>query len=347
MSLGSTTGRLDQRPPGQAGRSDSPRGQRPVTDGTDQRLLGIDFGGTKMAVGVADGHGRMLHSERVPTYAERGAEQALERALELAATLVERAGGRLVAAGIASPGVVRDDGIDLAPNVPGWEHLRLADAVRDRLDVSVVSVANDLNAAALAELRLGALRDADPGLVVGLGTGVAAAITVRGEVVAGFRGAAGEIAYAVAGATWPGPADPPVDSAVDSAVPGVPVEPAAMLEAAFAGRALDQLAERLDIAGGAAGLCVVAERPGPARDALLARVDELARHLATCHLLLDPQRVVLVGGVARSDLIRSLLTDRLRQVLPHPPEIVLSGFADDAALLGAVTMAREAVPVSR
>ena len=338
MSLRSTVGnRLDQqRPPGQAGRSDGPSSQRPAADGTDQRLLGIDFGGTKMAVGVADIDGRMLHSERVPTYAERGAEQALERALDLAATLVERAGGRLAAAGIASPGVIRDDGIDLAPNVPGWEHLRLADAVRGRLGVSLVSVANDLNAAALAELRLGALRDADPGLVIGLGTGVAAAVTVRGEVVAGFRGAAGEIAYAVVGSGWPGPADS-----------SGAVEPAAMLEAAFAGRALDQLAERLGIAGGAAGICAAAERPGPARDALLARVDELARHLATCHLLLDPQRVVLVGGVARSDLIRSLLTERLRQVLPHPPEIVLSGFADDAALLGAITLARESVPAGR
>ncbi|MBB4960888.1 ROK family protein [Micromonospora polyrhachis] len=312
----------------------SPPGQRLPDGESDQRLLGIDFGGTKMAVGVADLHGRRLYSERVPTYAERGAEQALERALDLAATLVLRAGGRLVAAGIASPGVIRDDGIDLAPNVPGWERLRLADAVRDRFGVSRVAVANDLNAAALAELRLGALRDADPGLVVGLGTGVAAAVTVRGEVVAGFRGAAGEIAYAVAGPTWPEPADS-----------SGPVEPAAMLEAAFAGRALDQLAERLGIAGGAAGLCAAAELPGTARDALLARVDELARHLATCHLLLDPQRVVLVGGVARSDLIRSLLTDRLRQVLPHPPEIVLSSFADDAALLGAVAMAREALPV--
>ncbi|GAB3153133.1 ROK family protein [Micromonospora sonneratiae] len=335
MSLRSTVGnRLDQqRPPGQAGRSDGPSSQRPAADGTDQRLLGIDFGGTKMAVGVADIDGRMLHSERVPTYAERGAEQALERALDLAATLVERAGGRLAAAGIASPGVIRDDGIDLAPNVPGWEHLRLADAVRGRLGVSLVSVANDLNAAALAELRLGALRDADPGLVIGLGTGVAAAVTVRGEVVAGFRGAAGEIAYAVVGSGWPEPSEP--------------VGPETMLETAFAGRALDQLAERLGIAGGAAGLCAAAEQPGAAREALLARLDELARHLATCHLLLDPQRVVLVGGVAGSDLIRTLLTERLRQVLPHPPELVLSAFADDAALLGAITLARESVPAGR
>jgi glucokinase len=65
----------------------------------------------------------------------------------------------------------------------------------------------------------------------------------------------------------------------------------------------------------------------------------------TCCLLLDPQRVVLVGGVARNDLIREALTERLAQALPRGPEIVLSEFADDAALLGAVTLARETVAV--
>ncbi|MEH1011752.1 ROK family protein [Micromonospora sp. CPCC 206060] len=288
---------------------------------TDGRLLGIDFGGTKMAVGVADLQGRLLARERVPTYAEKGAVQALDRALELAAKLVGQVGGPVLAAGVASPGVIRPDGIDLAPNVPGWDRLRLADAVRDRLGVAVVPVANDLNAAALAELRLGALRDADPGLVVGLGTGVAAAVTVGGRVIAGRHGAAGEIGYAPTGGF-----------------------PGTMLESVFSGRALDQLAGSLDIPGGAAGLGAHAATPGPARDALLARVDELARHLATCCLLLDPRRVVLVGGVAGSDLIRGLLAERLATVLPHPPELVLSSFADDAALLGAVTLAREAVP---
>ncbi|MCI4066858.1 ROK family protein [Micromonospora sp. R77] len=144
---------------GRAARSAVPSGDAGV-------LLGIDFGGTKMAVGVADGQGRLLARERVPTYAERGAPQALERALDLAAKLVGEIGAPVGAAGIASPGVVRADGIDLAPNVPGWDGLRLADAVRDRMAVPVVAVDNDLNAAALAELRLGALRDADPGLVV-------------------------------------------------------------------------------------------------------------------------------------------------------------------------------------
>ncbi|WP_433616468.1 ROK family protein [Dactylosporangium sp. CA-139114] len=288
----------------------------------DRRLLGIDFGGTKMAVGIGDADGSLLVSQRLPTHATLGARQALERALDLAQKLVTETGGTLHAAGVASPGVIREDGIDLAPNVPGWESLRLAEAVRDHLGVSRVRVTNDLNAAALAELRHGALRDADPGMVIGLGTGVAAAVTVNGAVVPGYRGAAGEIAYAVTGADWPASPEP-------------------LLEAQFSGRALDNLADQLALPDGAAGLCAAAVPSGPVRDALVTRVDELARHVVTCCLLLDPQRLVLVGGVARDELVRDLLRDRLAHALPYPPEVVLSTFAQDAALLGSLTLAAQ------
>jgi glucokinase len=288
----------------------------------DRRLLGIDFGGTKMAIGIGDAAGLPLISERLPTHAARGAQQALGRALDLAQKLSTDTGGTLHAAGIASPGIIRDDGIDLAPNVPGWEQLRLAEAVRTQLGISRVRVANDLNAAALAELHHGALRDADPGIVIGLGTGVAAAVTINGAVVPGHHGAAGEIAYGVAGPTWPAALEP-------------------QLEQAFSGRALDEMADRLGVPGGAAGLCAAAESPGPARDGLLAGVDEFARHIVTCCLLLDPQRIVLVGGVANNALVRELLVERLSHALPYVPEVVLSSFAQDAALLGALSLAAQ------
>ncbi|GAA1556749.1 hypothetical protein GCM10009827_092110 [Dactylosporangium maewongense] len=82
--------------------------------------------------------------------------------------------------------------------------------------------------------------------------------------------------------------------------------------------------------------------PGLVRDALVARVGDLARHVVTCCLLLDPQRIVLVGGVARDDLVRELLIDRLSHALPYPPEVVLSDFAQDAALLGSIPLAMQA-----
>ncbi|MEE3921309.1 hypothetical protein V2I01_33010 [Micromonospora sp. BRA006-A] len=86
---------LDRRP---EGRSDITM-ERPA----NPRLLGIDFGGTKMAIGGGDTDGRLLVSERLPTIAEQGAQQALSRALDRACELAEQTGGTIVAAGIARP----------------------------------------------------------------------------------------------------------------------------------------------------------------------------------------------------------------------------------------------------
>ena len=163
-------------------------------------VLGIDFGGTKIDVGTADLGGEALLSGRLETEANSGAAQAVDRALGLARGLVERSaegGGRCLAAGVVSPGIVREDAVLLAPNVPGWGELRLPERVGAALDGVPVAAGNDVNAAALAESRWGALHAADPGLFISLGTGIKAAIVIGGRVFTGANGAAGEIGYSL------------------------------------------------------------------------------------------------------------------------------------------------------
>lgn len=280
------------------------------------RLLGIDFGGTKMALALAGADGTILERRRLPTNAGDGAERALGRALDAVEKLVSDAGQPLLAAGVATPGVVRPDGIDLAPNVPGWGELRLAEALTERIGAVPVTVWNDVNAAALAELRHGLLRDADPGLVLGLGTGVAAALTVGGSVVRGFHGAAGEIGYS------------PVGSG-----PLAAGEP--HLEAVFAGRVLDDLAAARGLPGGAASLVADAA----AGELVDERIDALARAVAGMCLLADPRRIVVFGGLTGSARIVERLAAQLRAQLPFAPEVVVSPFAHDAPLVGAVELA--------
>ncbi|TDE11524.1 ROK family protein [Jiangella asiatica] len=274
-----------------------------------------------MALALAEPDATIVARRRLPTYAVDGAERALARALDAAEKLVSDSGRPLLAAGIATPGVVRPDGIDLAPNVPGWGELRLADALRSRLGDIPVPVWNDVNAAALAEARHGSLRDADPGLVLGLGTGVAAALTVGGRVVPGFHGAAGEIGYTLGGA---GTLDPDE----------------AHLEAVFGGRVLDDLAAAHGLSGGAAELVAAAD---PELSAVVdQRIDTMARVVVGMCLLLDPERVVLFGGLTGSARIVTRLTERLRSHLVFVPGVVVSGFAQDAPLVGAVTLAADA-----
>ena len=274
-------------------------------------VLAIDFGGTKVDVAVAGPDGRVLATERLATDAARGAGQVVDRALDAAHALL--ADRPLLAAAAASPGIVLDDRILLAPNVPGWTELALAERLRDGLGIQAVVTATDVKAATLAELRWGALQGADPGVFLNLGTGLAAGIAIGGQVLAGAHGAAGEIGYALRGAAGDGP-----------------------LEEAVGGRALG---ERLGAAS-AADAFARAESGDPGAIALVdAALDELAVHVANLAILVDPQRIAVGGGMmGAADRVLTALRARLAAV-PFPPEIVPAHFVHDAALHGAIALA--------
>src|SRR5438270_13749266 len=73
-------------------------------------VMGIDFGGTKIAIASADLEGNLLEQLRIETEASRGAMQAIERALTLARDLMantaEKTGGRCMAGGAVGRGIV-------------------------------------------------------------------------------------------------------------------------------------------------------------------------------------------------------------------------------------------------
>src|SRR5437660_5639350 len=161
--------------------------------------VAIDFGGTKIAVATADMTGGILKQARLDTNASHGAQQVLERTTVTAHGLIERTGpevgGRCVAVGVATPGVVHDNGVLLSPNIPGWERVSLRETMRASLHVPTVVAANDVKAAAMAEVLWGALKGADPAVFLSLGTGIAAAIVMGGRCVTGAHAASAEIGY--------------------------------------------------------------------------------------------------------------------------------------------------------
>src|SRR3954447_11794965 len=162
-------------------------------------VLGIDFGGTKVALATATTAGAPLHSARLATNAVEGATQVLDRSFACAHELIAATDGECIAVGAVSPGIVRTDGVLLAPNVPGWGALALPTALGEGLGIDRIALGNDVKAAALAEVRWGSLAGADPGVLLQLGTGVAAGIVVGGDVLDGAHGAAGEIGYNLRG----------------------------------------------------------------------------------------------------------------------------------------------------
>ncbi|MEV6767333.1 ROK family protein [Nocardia sp. NPDC051030] len=294
-------------------------------------VIGIDFGGTKTEVALADQRGVVLERERLETRTELGPDDILSRTAQSVRRLEQagREGHGLPVAGWAAvcPGIIRPDGIQLTPNLPGWEQLALSSRLATEFGVPEVRVANDVRAAAMAEVRFGALRGVDTGIYVSLGTGIAAALIVGGQVIPGAHHAAGEIAYM-------NPGTAPVGAVAQGRAP---------LEELVAGRGLAERASA--VLGTKVTSAQLFRRTDPDAQLLVRHtLESLATALANLAVFVDPERIVLGGGMmTAADTILPTLTDLVAAATPFPPEFRPAHFLADASLHGAITLALDAV----
>jgi glucokinase len=289
-------------------------------------VLGLDFGGTKIAAAVGDAAtGLRLASTTVDTRPDGGGRASLQRGISAARRLLATAapGRTLVAVGASTIGIPADDGVRLAPAIPGWGGLRLGAELRRAFDGAAIRLATDVKAAAQAEAEWGALAGCDPAVYLNLGTGLAAAIVANGSVLAGRHGAAGEIGYNLR-------LLPDVGAVLADRVP---------LEDAVSGKALMRRANRLlPSASPAAVFAGAADHAGIAR--LLADfVRELSYHLVNLAIAVDPVRIAVGGGMVRSwDQLQGGMRAALDAAVPFPPELVPARFPFDAPLRGALAL---------
>jgi glucokinase len=292
-------------------------------------LLGIDFGGTKIAVAVCDLAGNKLASVVVDSLGERGARVSFDHGVQTAkALLAESAdGARLAAVGVATFGIPFDDRVELAPAISNWDVLELGREVRAAFPGTTVELATDAKAAAQAEVRWGSLAGADPAVYLNIGTGLAAAIVIGGHVLAGRDGAAGEIGYNLR----------------EVADVGLPDGQRTMLENMVSGMALQRRASSPGRLLTAADVFDRTDDEASLDDLITAFVNELAFHLVNLAILVNPAKIAVGGGMTRSwDRIEPRLTEALRAGVPYPPDLVLAHFPHDAPLLGAVALAVDA-----
>jgi glucokinase len=295
-------------------------------------VLGIDFGGTKIAAAVCDLAGNRLASATVGSDGALGAQASFGRGIGLARDLLETTtpGSELVAVGVATFGIPFDDRVELAPAIDGWDRLAMGQELRRAFPGVQIRMATDAKAAAQAEVRWGALAGCDPAVYLNLGTGLAAAVVVAGQVVNGVNGAAGEIGYNLRSVADVGRA----------------LDRRQLLEHMVSGQALGQ---RAADAGGPGGQVTAADvfAGGAADSDLDGLIDDFVRelsfHLVNLAILVNPARIAVGGGIVRSwARIRSPLQQALATGAPFPPELVVAHFPYDAPLLGAVAMAVDA-----
>lgn len=162
-------------------------------------VIGVDIGGTKVAAGLVDERGTILHQTRVPMVSDSGAGAALEAvrtAIDLVASntkLQPEANGIIRAIGICCPGPLNPHTgtVINPPNLPCWRNFPLTKEV-SRIYGVKVKVDNDANAAALAEALWGAGRGYPNVFLATIGTGIGTGIVMEGQIYHGRTGAAGE-----------------------------------------------------------------------------------------------------------------------------------------------------------
>jgi glucokinase len=163
--------------------------------------IGIDVGGTKIAAGLVNQAGEILHryttrthSEKEPRFVIEAIEQAY-RAI-IAETQLEPA--QLEAVGLGFPGNTNGPaGIVLVcSNLPAWDHVPLRDIVSERIGVPVV-LDNDTNMAAVGEHRYGAGRGSRNMVYLTFSTGYGFGMIINNRLYAGHTGTAGELGHVV------------------------------------------------------------------------------------------------------------------------------------------------------
>jgi predicted NBD/HSP70 family sugar kinase len=228
----------------------------------------------------------------------------------------------VVHAVMGTPGVYDEKRrrVRYAMHLPGWGRAGLFDRMRTELGVPL-EVHNDANLAALGEYAFGVGAGSRLFAYILIGTGLGMGVVSEGRLFTGAHGLAGEIGFL----PWPGQHKPE------------------RLEDAVSGVAVVEAARRFGMSGQLTAKAVFdAARQGDAAAVRAVHLEgeRIAHTVAAAAAVLDPDLVVLGGGVGHSvDLLLRPVREHLRVLTPLRPRIAPSRLGEDAVLLGAVATA--------
>jgi glucokinase len=294
-------------------------------------VVGVDLGGTTIKAALFDSDGLEYASSKRPTPRHLGPDAVvattIEAVVELRAQVPDAA--RLQAVGLVVPGIVdAEQGIAIYAANIGWDALPLRQIVAEAIGLPV-ALDHDVRAAGLAELELGAGRGLQDVLYVALGTGVAAAVITRGQVLTGATGRAGELGHL------------PVFPAGEWCACGQRGCTETYASAASVSRRYSAASGSSEVP--AEEVLSRAAADDPIADRIFHdAVTALGRALVHCVLLMDPELILIGGGMAASGgmLLHPLTREVQTGLAWRPaPTISIGRFAGDAGRRGAGLLA--------
>lgn len=305
-------------------------------NGKAYAVVGVDLGGSKMFGTVADLSGRIQEELYQPHANGNSPQDYLDELCQFIESLLNvprPAGQRIRGIGVGVPGLtlVPHGVITLAPSL-GWYDLPLQQILTERFDMPVF-VENDVNLTALGEWGFGAGRGARNLVSIAIGTGIGAGIIIGGELYRGHNQAAGEVGYLLPGIEYLGRRYAGF-GALESLASGVGV-------AERAAQLLKETNLPIPAEGLNAHAVFEAARVGDAwaQQVVSDTVNYLSLAVISVSALLDPEVIILGGGVARSgDMLIEPIRRRVEGAMPFIPRLVASPLGRRAAAMGAIML---------
>lgn len=306
--------------------------------------IGIDIGGTKISAGVVDSSGNLIDSSRCSTPAE-GGKELISSVVNLIKDLNKK--HEIKGIGISIAALISSDygTIVGAPNISNLSKLNFVNEIKEEFKLPII-VENDANAAIWAEFKFGNAKGLNPVMFFIIGTGVGGGLVIDGKLFKGATGVGAEFGhmcvvpngllcgcgskgcieqYASGGALIR------YANEVLLANPDKSEELLGFVEGKLTGSALTKAAK----AGNELAL-----------SAFNKQADWLGLACASYSLILDPQAIIIGGGVVDAgELFLAPVREAMRNYMPFaeshvPPKIIAAKFGNDAGLVGAADLVR-------
>jgi predicted NBD/HSP70 family sugar kinase len=288
-------------------------------------VLGLDIGNQYLRGAVADltGTVRARGSRKVAATSVRG---RIAELVQLADELCEQAGmtrREITQTVIGTPGIYdpKRNAIALTGGLAGWDKPSALDGLRDAFGPGL-ALENDVDAAALAEQTHGCGRDVRTFAWVHVGTGIGMGLVLDGRLHRGAHGVAGEIAFMPLGEGGFDPAE---------------ARRRGPLEAAAAAAGIVRAARLAGIRGpvSARRVFTAAARGDERAVAIVANEARLVANAICCVItVMDPELVVLGGGIGQAPGFAEVVTEVLRDMAPVLPEVRVTALGSDVVVDG-------------
>lgn len=161
--------------------------------------IGVDLGGTNIAVGVIDSEYKIIGTGKAKTNIPRPAEEIFDDIVKCIYAACENAGvdiSEIESIGIGTPGSCdKENGVILYANNLYFDHVPAVKLINDKIPGVKVYIENDANCAALGEALAGSGRGKKSFIAITLGTGVGGGVILDGKVLAGCNDAGGELGH--------------------------------------------------------------------------------------------------------------------------------------------------------